>query len=109
MLKNVLVAVALGVSVSAYAENTISPYVGLERETKAEVTFGYFGLDASAGGANFSGMAKFNAASSGAGDVLGYKLIGNYAVTKSLSVYTDTDLSKDFKATETKVGVKLNF
>jgi hypothetical protein len=106
MFKRTVVALVLGITGLAHAVE-ISPFVGLERESKADVTFAYLGTDASVGVLNLSGFAKFDTRSSG--DILGYKFLTDFPLSKSLNLYTDTDFGKNLKATEAKVGVKLKF
>lgn len=89
-----------------------SPYIGMERETSADVTTAYIGADISAGDLAVTLQADLQGQDDQAdarGDLTNVNIDASLAVTKKLSLYTENDLNSDFDRTETKVGVKYNF
>jgi len=120
-MKKLAIAALFGaISTAAVAEGTgptasFSPFVGAERLVKADETIAYVGVDTSIGGLDLSGAVDLNIkaddATTGVNrfDVTNYNLDGAYALTKSASLYAENDFNDEFKLTETKVGVKVNF
>lgn len=86
-----------------------TPFVGVERETEADTTTMYLGTDISAGSLDLTVAVDMQGKSDNRGDVTNVNIDGSYAVTDSVSVYTENDLNSDFDRTETKVGVKYTF
>lgn len=86
-----------------------TPFVGIEREVEADATTAYVGAGVSAGALDLTVQIDLEGKSDNRGDVNNINLDGSYAVTDSVSVYTENDLNSDFDRTETKVGVKYTF
>ena len=95
---------------AAVAAVEFTPFVGMERATKADTTEAFVGTNISAGKLDLTVSADLEAKDSNTrGDVNNVNLDGSYQVTKSVAVYTENDFSDSFDRAETKVGVMYVF
>lgn len=106
MKKIMLTAVASVLATSAMA---FDAYVGLERDTKAGDNTAYVGGSHQLGDLTLSTQLDLNMNSGNRGSVDTLNIDASYNVGGKLDVYLENDLNKDWKRTETTVGVRYNF
>jgi hypothetical protein len=118
-MKSLILAGALSVMASSvFAEEVksvpeITPYIGVERETKADVDNAYVGATTKIGKLSITGQMNWNNTNTDKND-LDFNLENtdldfSYGVTNNVSVYLKNDFNADFDRTESVIGAKVTF
>jgi len=117
-MKTLILAGAISVMASSvFAEEVksvpeITPYVGVERETKAEINNAYVGATTKIGKLSITGQVNWNNVPADKSTDFNHEsteLDFSYGVTNNVSVYLKNDFNSDFDRTESVVGAKLTF
>lgn len=106
MKKIMLTAVASVLATSAMA---FDAYVGVERDTKAGDNTAYVGGEHALGNVTVAVQADLDLNKGNRGTLDTLNLDVSYALGSKVNVYMENDLNKDWKRTETTVGVKYKF
>lgn len=106
MKKIMLAAAAIALATSASAFDS---YIGVERDVKAGDNTAYVGGEHTVGGLTLSVQADLDLNKGNRGTLDTLNLDASYTIGSNVDVYLQNDLDKDWKRTETTVGVKYKF
>lgn len=117
-MRNFLVAGALALMASvASADTTVSspagmdikPYIGLERALEAEKNKLYLGATTSLGMLNLKVQTNVVDTAAASWAYTGMDLDLSTSVSDNVSLFMNNDIDKDWKRSETTIGVKVSF